>query len=86
MLIHLGSTTVVFHRDIVGIFDLDYCSTGKRTREYLAKAQRSGQIVNVSEELPKSFIVCNEGGKTVVYISPISTATLRKRAEIQTEL
>ena len=40
-------------------------------------------MVNVSMELPKSFIVCREGGREIVYLSQISTATLLRRASLQ---
>lgn len=80
MYIHIGSATVVTTKDIIGIFDIDYCSISKRTREYLKNAQDAGHVVNVAEELPKSFVVCREGARDIVYISPISPATLKKRA------
>ncbi len=37
-------------------------------------------MVNVSMELPKSFVVCEKNGRETVYISQISTATLLRRA------
>ncbi len=80
MYIHLGRDTVVTFDSIVGIFDIDYCSVSKRTREFLNKAERSGSVVNVTDDLPKSFVVCGKGGKNTVYISGISPATLKKRA------
>ncbi|MEG0751719.1 MAG: DUF370 domain-containing protein [Oscillospiraceae bacterium] len=83
MYIHLGSGTVVQACDIIGIFDIDYCSTGKRTREFLTAAQQNGEVVTVSPELPKSFIVCEDSGKTTVYISGISPATLKKRTSVK---
>lgn len=86
MYIHLGSSTVVTIRSIVGIFDMDYCSVSKRTREFLRAAQENGKIVNVTDELPKSFILCREAGKDTVYVSGISPATLRKRAGYAAEL
>lgn len=82
MYIHIGSATVVTTGDIVGIFDIDYCSVSKRTRDYLKAAQDAGRVVNVAEEeLPKSFVVCREGDRDVIYVSPISPATLKKRAD-----
>ena len=81
MYIHLGGGTVVRDSEIIGIFDIDYCSTGKRTREFLALAQKSGEVVTTSDDLPKSFIVCAAGGERRVYISGISPATLTKRAK-----
>lgn len=35
--------------------------------------------MNVSYELPKSFIICKENGKIMVYISQLSSKTLYKR-------
>lgn len=77
----LGGAAVVRSRDIIGIFDLDYCSTSARTREYLKKAQLAGEVVNTTEEIPKSFVACeDEKGVRRLYISGVSTATLKKRA------
>lgn len=82
MYIHLGQDIVINDRKLIGIFDIDKCSISKITREYLTKAQKADKVVNVSYEIPKSFVVCKEDdGKIVVYISPISCQTLKKRAE-----
>lgn len=81
MYLHLGSETVVRISEITGIFDLENTSVSKLTRDFLAKAQKSGMVVNVSEELPKSFVVCSSKKNGArVYISQISPATLKKRA------
>ena len=79
MYLHLGQEIVVRMRDIVGIFDLDTTTISKHTRKYLSQAEKNGMVVNVSAELPKSFIVCKDEKKTVIYISQISSATLLKR-------
>ena len=79
MYLHLGQNTVVRTASVVGIFDIENTSTSRLTRSYLSQAEKSGQVVNVSTELPKSFVVCREGKRTVVYISQISPATLKKR-------
>ena len=84
MFLHLGNATVVHQDDIIGIFDLDNTTVSKATREYLAKAEKDGRVINVSSELPKSFIVCENEDKTqepTVYICQISTSTLIKRAD-----
>lgn len=80
MYLHLGQNTVVRSATVVGIFDIENTSTSRLTRNYLGQAEKNGQVVNVSTELPKSFVVCREGDRTVVYISQISPATLKKRA------
>ncbi len=79
MYLHLGNDVVVQTQHIVAMFDLDACTVSKKTRDFLANAQKQGQVVNVSYELPKSFVVCRKNGETIVYISQLSTKTLNKR-------
>lgn len=81
MYLHLGKNTVIKTKDIVGIFDMDTSTISKNTRNYLAKAEKSGRVVNVSMELPKSFVVCKNDREVKVYISQISSQTLQKRNE-----
>lgn len=66
-------------RDILGVFDLDTSTVSKHTRDYLAAAEKGGRVINVTSELPKSFIV-TVGCSPKVYISQISAATLKKRS------
>ncbi len=60
---------------------MDTSTVQKNTRTFLNKAEKEGRVINVSFELPKSFVVCLEEGKIIIYISQLSTATLEKRAE-----
>ena len=79
MYLHLGEKTVVQTDSIVGIFDLDNTTVSKSTRDYLAQAQKNGNVINVSQELPRSFVICKNDGKTTVYISQLSPNTLYRR-------
>ena len=82
MYLHLGQNTVITFDEIIGIFDLDNTTVAKKTRDYLSAAQKEGRVIEVSNELPKSFIVCNDkSGKIIIYLSQISTTTLLKRTE-----
>ena len=81
MYLHLGVDTVVKTESILAVCDLDNTSSSPVTREYLRRAEESGEVVNVAEDLPKSFVVCREGEKTRVYLSQLNTATLLRRAE-----
>ena len=84
MYIHLSGDVSVNGKDIVGIFDLDTATVSKYTRNYLAAAEKMGDVVNVTYELPKSFVVCRDARRKsgrVVYISQLSTATLLKRTD-----
>ncbi|MER2080519.1 MAG: extracellular matrix/biofilm biosynthesis regulator RemA family protein [Ruminococcus sp.] len=81
MYLHLGNDVVVTTEEIIAMFDIDACTVSKKTRDFLALAQKRGQVVNVSYELPKSFVVCQKDGTTTVYISQLSTKTLSRREE-----
>ena len=61
MYIHLGQGTVVRSRDVLGIFDLDSTTVSKHTRKFLEKAEKNGDVITVSYELPKSFAVKGKG-------------------------
>ena len=80
MYIHLGQETVVKEEDIIGIFDLDSTTVSKHTRKFLEIAEKKKRVVNVSFELPKSFVLCENKGKSKVYISQLSSLTLQKRS------
>ena len=82
MYIHLGNEMVVSEKDIVGIFDLETTTISKHTRKVLEVSDKNKQVINVSYELPKSFIITNKNNKNKVYISQISTSTLQKRSKI----
>ncbi len=79
--LHLGQDTVVKKRDIIGIFDMDTSTVSKFTRDFLNLAEKQGRVINVSYELPKSFILTNENEKIKVYISQLSSVTLEKRSK-----
>ena len=81
MYLHLGKGTVIDDKGIIGIFDLDICSQSHLTRKYLTMAEKNGQVINAAEDIPKSFVVCRENGRSAVYLSQMSAATLLRRAE-----
>lgn len=82
MYLHLGKDTVIKEEEIIGIFDLDNTTVSKHTRDYLNKAEKKGETVTISYELPKSFVVCakNKSKNKKIYISQISSVTLLKRS------
>ncbi|MBR6533891.1 MAG: DUF370 domain-containing protein [Clostridia bacterium] len=82
MYIHLGGEYVVAQNQIIGIFDLENTTVSKKTREFLNLSEKRNEVINVSYELPKSFVVTSKNKKTKVYISQISPTTLNKRLGI----
>ena len=86
MYLHLGQNEIVSDHRIIGIFDLDKCSTSKRTRDYLNAAEEEGVVLDVSGELPKSFVVCDHPyHRQIVYISQLNSSTLARRSALQRE-
>ena len=78
--LHLGGDVLVRRRDIVGVFDLDNTSTSKWTRRFLSQAEKDGQVVSATEDVPKSFVLCCGRGGTVLYLSQLSASTVKKRS------
>lgn len=85
MYLYLGQNTVVRTEEVLGVFDLDNSTVSKHTRSFLNRAQKEGRVVNVSAELPKSFVVCLETGSETVYLSQMTPATLLRRLKERME-
>ena len=81
MYLHLGKNVVVAYSEIVAVCDLDNSSHSHITRAFLSVAEKNGQVVNVCDDLPKSFVVCKDPeGKQILYLSQLASSTLLKRA------
>ena len=85
MYIHLGRDYVLNDRDIIGIFNLETTTTSPRGREFLNYAQKNGAVVSLSEELPQSYVLADGAVVDTVYLSELSPAALRRRAEKMVE-
>ena len=81
MYIHLGRDYVLNDRDIIGIFNLETTTSSPRGREFLNYAQKNGAVVSLSDELPQSYVLADGGVVDTVYLSELSSAVLRRRAE-----
>lgn len=77
MFIHIGGNVSVPKKEVIGIFDIDLIKKNNITKEFLDLSKSEAMISVVSkEQKTKSFVVTN----TKVYYSPISSVTLKKRA------
>jgi hypothetical protein len=80
MYLHAGNGKNIREKNIIGIFDMDNATVSSITRKYLTSEQKKNRVYSVSNDIPKSFIVCRDkNGKERVYISQISSSTLLKR-------
>lgn len=83
MYVHLGLDTDVRFNSIIAIIDLESTTVSKTTKDFLKTAQDKRFVINVSEDLPRSAVVCEVDERSVVFITHISSATLRKRINTQ---
>ena len=81
MYLHLGKGTIVNTSDIIAIMDLESSSMSPNTREFLKVIEEEGFVRNVSEEIPKTYVVCEVDGQSVVYVTNISSKALAGRVE-----
>ena len=81
MYLHLGKGSIVSEEEIIGIFDLDITSQSHLTRKYLSAAEKAGQVEAACDDLPKSFVVCESGGRRRLILSQMAASTLLKRSE-----
>ncbi|HOB40459.1 MAG: DUF370 domain-containing protein [Limnochordia bacterium] len=74
MFLHIGGDVMIPLKDLVGLIALDSGSQPINL-EFLKTAEEEGFVVQLTGE-PASLVICTKQ----VYLSPISTQTLAKRA------
>ena len=79
MYIHIGKNVLLNEKNILGIFDMETTTVSHITRDYLAQIQKKRRIVNIFDEIPKTFVVYCEDGQITVYLTQFSTNTILKR-------
>ncbi|PYG88998.1 uncharacterized protein DUF370 [Ruminiclostridium sufflavum DSM 19573] len=86
MFLHIGGDVVIPVKDVIAIMDIDTTTISKDTKEFLKIAEEEGFIRSISEDLPKSFIITEVDKKSVIFLSPISSVTLKKRSQYISEI
>ena len=82
MLLHIGNETIVNSKNIIGLFDLEKTSVKKDVKKFLKNATKKETIVNVSYEMPKTFILCCENDCETIYVTALSVNTLIRRLKV----
>ncbi len=81
MYLHLGKDVSVNTKNIIAILDLESTSVSKGTRDFLKIVEEEGFVRNVSEEIPRTFVLCEINGQSVIYITNISSKALAGRTQ-----
>jgi hypothetical protein len=76
MFIHLGGEKIIRASELIAIFDVSIEKSSKISKQFLNEAAKEKRVEVIGEEECKSLVVT----KTTVYYSPISSTTLKKRA------
>ncbi len=77
--LNIGGGNVVRRSSVVAVCDIDNTTCSRATRELLAVSEKNGEVVNAAEDLPRSFILCEENGRRKVWLSSLSPAALSRR-------
>ena len=80
LFLHIGNDVVVRSRDVIGVFDMDNTTISSKSRAFLSETQKKNEVINICDDLPKSYILTNFEDKNSLYISSVSTQTISKRA------
>lgn len=79
MVLHLGADCVVPGRHVLMILDLTAADSAD-TRAFLRQAGEQQSVITVPEGPPRSAVITvDDAGVRRVYLSPISSVTLKDR-------
>ncbi|HSL85323.1 MAG TPA: extracellular matrix/biofilm biosynthesis regulator RemA family protein [Bacteroidales bacterium] len=82
MFLHIGSDYVVPLEEVVFIIDAALLNTSATTRSFIERIKSEKQIIDLTEESPKSYVITED---KIIY-SPISSGTLQRRGEVMKEI
>lgn len=77
MFVHLGGEKIIRTSELIAIFDISIEASSKISKQFIVNALNAKITERIGEEDPKSLVVTAEK----VYYSPISSTTLKKRAQ-----
>ena len=76
MYIHLGSDTTVLKKSVISIINLEEEPvSGKTVTSFVRNEDENGRLQYLSEELPKTVVITDEG----TFVSSLSSQVLYKR-------
>ena len=81
MVLHIGKDEIVPLKDVMFILDYKEAKTNDDTNRFLKKLGDSAHNIYIDKLNIKSVVVAKVQGKYFIFYSPISSATLQKRAK-----
>ncbi|AUS07402.1 DUF370 domain-containing protein [Laceyella sacchari] len=77
MFIHLGGSRMICIREVVAILDAGATEQAPNEAHFVQLAKKAGRLEHISPDEVKSYVIT----KDRVFASPISSTTLKKRAD-----
>jgi hypothetical protein len=81
MYLHSGNGKSVKKKRIIGIFDMDSSTESPITRDFLQTAEKRKRTEYGDDDIPRSFVLTQNGPYDRVILSKISTHGLKSRCE-----
>jgi hypothetical protein len=77
MFLHVGADVVISLKRVVAILDLRSSRDSEATKEFMTLAHRERRVTDIANGEAKSLVLTD----MEIYLSPISSITLKKRAD-----
>ena len=81
MYLNVGNGKYVKKKNIIGIFDMDTATISSLTRSNLRRAEKEGRVLDMSMDIPKSFLLYKEGERESILLCKLSSTVLMTRAQ-----
>lgn len=78
MFLHIGSDVVVPLREVIAILDAALLERSQEVRDLISLQQAERRVTDIAGGRPRSIVLTDRG----VFLSPISTVTLRRRGTL----
>ncbi|MCA1020474.1 DUF370 domain-containing protein [Halobacillus litoralis] len=82
MFIHIGDDHVIQSKDVVAIIDHSLISSSSIIEEMIVSQRKNRRVIESKENQAKAIVITSD----VIYFSPLSVYTLKKRANMMTTL
>ena len=83
MYLQLEKGESIAKREIIGIFDLDIASVSPSTNDIFKRMEDEKGVISLSNDIPKSFLITDGEFADRIYISGLSTESIKKRLEAE---
>lgn len=67
--------------EIIGIFDIDISSVSPNTKEFFRRMEEEKGVISLCNDLPKSFLLTDGEFVDRIYITGLSSESIKKRLE-----